>query len=59
MTTKIYDWFEDIENVYIDPVPYDGGLAIGAARYLWHHILDNPNYDVTEITNDVGEIIYD
>lgn len=24
-----------------------------------HHILDNPNYDVTEITNDVGEIIYD
>ena len=42
MTTKIYDWFPEIENVFIDPVPYDGGLAIGSARYLWHHILDNP-----------------
>ena len=24
------------------PVPYDGGLAIGCAQYVWHQILDNP-----------------
>jgi len=42
MATKIYDWFDSVENVFIDPVPYDGGLSIGAARYLWHQILDNP-----------------
>ena len=22
--------------------PYDGGLSIGSARYIWHHILGNP-----------------
>ena len=45
MTTKIYDWFDSVENVFIDPVPYDGGLSIGSARYLWHHILDNPRIE--------------
>ncbi len=39
---KIYDWFPSIENVYCDPVPYDGGLSLGSARYVWHHVLDNP-----------------
>tara|TARA_R100000008_G_scaffold86882_1_gene82390 strand:- start:8968 stop:10584 length:1617 start_codon:yes stop_codon:yes gene_type:complete len=40
---KIYDWFEnEIDNIYADPIPYDAGLALGAPRYLWHHILDNP-----------------
>lgn len=39
---KIYDWFPSLKGVYIPPVPYDGGLTIGAAQYAWHHILDNP-----------------
>tara|TARA_R110002020_G_scaffold22803_7_gene76622 strand:+ start:12 stop:974 length:963 start_codon:yes stop_codon:yes gene_type:complete len=43
MVGKMYDWFDGIvENIYVDPIPYDGGLALGSARYVWHHILDNP-----------------
>ena len=42
MVGKIHDWFEDLEGVYVDPIPYDAGLALGSARYLWHHVLDNP-----------------
>jgi carbamoyltransferase len=30
-------------NFYVDPVCYDGGTAIGACLYVWHHILGNPN----------------
>ena len=26
-------------NFYIDPMAYDGGTAMGAARYVWHHVL--------------------
>ena len=40
---KILDKFDDrLEGVYIPPVPYDGGLAIGAAQILWHETLGNP-----------------
>ena len=46
MTTKIYDWFPKIKNIFCDPVPYDGGLSIGSARFVWHHILNNKrNYN--------------
>ena len=41
MMGKMYDWFK-IKNMYVCPVPYDGGLAIGSAQYVWHQILDNP-----------------
>jgi carbamoyltransferase len=41
MMGKMYDWFK-IKNMYVCPVPYDGGLAIGSAQYVWHHILGNP-----------------
>lgn len=38
---KIYDWFPDqIDNVFVPPVPYDGGISLGVAQYHWHHILD-------------------
>ena len=39
---KLHDWFPQIEEVYVPPVPYDAGLSIGAAQYLYHHVLDNP-----------------
>jgi len=42
MTGKMYDWFDSINNIYADPVPYDSGLTLGSARYLWHHIMNNP-----------------
>jgi len=42
MMGKMYDWFESIENIFIPPVPYDGGLSIGSAQYVWHHVLGNP-----------------
>lgn len=42
MLGKIKSWFPEIKNVFCDPVPYDGGLALGSARYLWHHVLGNP-----------------
>tara|TARA_A100001011_G_scaffold400602_1_gene516722 strand:+ start:3409 stop:5949 length:2541 start_codon:yes stop_codon:yes gene_type:complete len=38
---KIQDWFNQIENIYVPPVPYDSGLAIGSAQFLWHQILGN------------------
>ncbi len=41
MIGKMHDWFEGI-NIYICPVPYDGGLAIGSAQYVWHQVLGNP-----------------
>lgn len=39
---KIKKWFPKIKNIFCDPIPYDAGLSLGAARYLWHHVLDNP-----------------
>jgi len=42
MVGKIKKWFPQIKNVFCDPVPYDAGLALGSARYLWHHVLGNP-----------------
>jgi len=38
---KIQNWFPQIESVYVPPVPYDSGLAIGSAQFLWHQILGN------------------
>lgn len=39
---KLYDWYPNIKDIYVCPVPYDAGLAIGSAQYVWHHVLDNP-----------------
>lgn len=38
---KMFEW-TNIKNIFIDPIPYDAGLAIGSARYIYHHILGNP-----------------
>tara|TARA_Y100001973_G_C5173706_1_gene320614 strand:+ start:54 stop:1679 length:1626 start_codon:yes stop_codon:yes gene_type:complete len=43
MVGKMYDWYDGIvENIYIPPVPYDAGLAIGSAQYVYHQIFDKP-----------------
>jgi len=43
MVGKMYKWYEDIiEKIYVCPVPYDGGLSIGVAQYIYHQILDYP-----------------
>jgi carbamoyltransferase len=42
MLGKIKQWFPKIKGIYCDPVPYDAGLSLGSARYLWHHVMDNP-----------------
>ena len=37
------EWYKDrFDNIYVCPVPYDSGLAIGSAQYVWHHHLENP-----------------
>lgn len=45
MAGKIYEWFPEIKSIYADPIPYDSGLTLGSARYLWHHIMDNPRIE--------------
>jgi len=45
---KISTWYPELKTVYVDPVPYDGGLSLGSARYVWHHILDNPRIQWTD-----------
>ncbi len=42
MVGKLYEWYPQLEEIYVCPVPSDSGLAIGSAQYLWHHILENP-----------------
>jgi|TARA_B100000073_G_scaffold263720_1_gene223439 carbamoyltransferase len=57
MAGKIYDWFPSVEDIYADPVPYDAGLTLGSARYLWHHVLDNPRIEWKDnSTPYLGEI---
>lgn len=36
MIGKVKQHFPQIKHVYCDPVPYDGGLSLGAARLMWH-----------------------
>ena len=45
MTGKLYEWFPHFSQIYIPPVPYDSGLAIGSPQYLYHHVMDNPRVD--------------
>jgi len=41
MVGMMFDWFPK-SNIFVCPVPYDGGLSIGSAQFVWHHILGNP-----------------
>lgn len=31
-----------VDNVFVPPVPYDAGLSMGVAQYVYHHILNHP-----------------
>lgn len=42
MCGKLYEKFKNI-NIYIPPVPYDAGLALGCCQFIWHNILKNEN----------------
>jgi carbamoyltransferase len=66
---KVLDWFPQLEDIFIPLVPYDGGLPIGAAQYVYHHIQNNPkvkfedyypaylgiNYDLETIYSDINK----
>lgn len=44
-----------VDNIFVPPVPYDSGLAIGCAQYLYHCILKQPrSYDVSYKTPYLG-----
>jgi carbamoyltransferase len=38
MMGKIKSWFPEIKNVFVPPVPYDAGLAIGCTQYYLHSV---------------------
>lgn len=40
-----YEYAEAFPQIkfYIDPTAHDGGTSIGAAKYLWHHVLNDTN----------------
>ncbi len=42
---KALDWFPTVETIFVPPVPYDGGLSIGAAQYTYHCIEGNPRVE--------------
>ena len=39
MVGKIRTWFPQLEQVFIPPAPYDGGICIGAAQLTYHNAL--------------------
>ncbi|MCB1380248.1 MAG: hypothetical protein KDK89_18050 [Alphaproteobacteria bacterium] len=39
ITGKIRDWFPWLDDIFIPPAPYDGGLSIGAAQLVHHEVL--------------------
>lgn len=44
-----------VDNIFVPPVPYDAGLAMGVAQYVYHHVLDNPrSTDVSYKTPYLG-----
>ena len=47
MLAKVKKKFPWIKNVFCDPVPYDGGLSLGAARTLYHF-----GFQKSKITNN-------
>ena len=67
---KMYDWYPDVKDIYVCPVPYDAGLGIGSAQYVYHQVMDNPRitwkdnaspylgrtYDLEDIQESLNEV---
>ena len=45
LTGKMFDWFPHVKDIYIPPVPYDGGLAIGSGQYIVHQLQETPRVE--------------
>lgn len=45
---KVLNWFPSLKDIFIPLVPYDGGLCLGSAQYLYHHIQGNPKVSIEE-----------
>lgn len=41
-------------NIFVTSCPHDGGLALGAAMYVWYQIMDNPFSGVAEFSPFLG-----
>ena len=55
-TGKILKRFKGkIKNVFIPPVPYDGGLSIGACQYHWYSVLGKQRDYNSFVTPYLGE----
>jgi carbamoyltransferase len=39
ITGKIREWLPWLQEIYIPPAPYDGGLSVGAAQLVWHEVM--------------------
>tara|TARA_R110002020_G_scaffold200404_2_gene402694 strand:+ start:679 stop:2178 length:1500 start_codon:yes stop_codon:yes gene_type:complete len=48
LTGQIKSWFPQIKNVFVPPVPYDAGLAIGCVQYFLKEQL-NQNLIIDEL----------
>lgn len=46
----LYQKIEEIKNIYIPPIPYDAGLAIGCCQYIYYSELNNKR-KITEINS--------
>jgi carbamoyltransferase len=48
ITGKLFEWYGDkFEEIYVCPVSYDAGIAIGSAQYFWHYTKNNPRIEWT------------
>ena len=59
MVGKMYKWFPEIEQIYICPVPYDGGLSIGGSQFIYHQIFRNPRIEWKDNTSPYLGRAYD
>ena len=42
--------FKQYSNVFVSNCPHDGGLSLGAALFVWHHLLDNEFVGIEEFS---------
>jgi len=57
-TGKIWDWFPHIKDIYIPPVPYDAGLAIGCGQYVLHTLKRSPRVEWCDNATPYLGVIY-